>query len=55
MLDVGGGSGAFSYVFADATPGLRSTVLDLPEVCRTGEKIKGQQSADVQVWSPFHL
>lgn len=48
MLDVGGGSGAFSYVFAEATPGLRSTVLDLPEVCRTGEKIKGQQSADVQ-------
>ena len=36
MLDVGGGSGAFSYVFTDATPGLHSTVLELPEVCRTG-------------------
>jgi len=48
MLDVGGGSGAFSYVFVGATPGLRSTVLELPEVCRTGEGIKAQQSEDVQ-------
>jgi len=48
MLDVGGGSGAFSYVFTDATPGLTSTVLELPEVCKTGEGIKATQSADVQ-------
>jgi len=48
MLDVGGGSGAFSYVFVGATPGLNSTVLELPEVCNTGEKIKATQSADVQ-------
>jgi len=48
MLDVGGGSGAFSYVFVDSTPGLKSTVLELPEVCKTGEGIKAQQSADVQ-------
>jgi len=48
MLDVGGGSGAFSYVFVEATPGLKSTVLELPEVCRTGEGIKAQQSEDVQ-------
>mmetsp|Transcript_33169 Transcript_33169/g.71594 ORF Transcript_33169/g.71594 Transcript_33169/m.71594 type:complete len:391 (+) Transcript_33169:75-1247(+) len=48
MLDVGGGSGAFSYVFAGSVPGLKSTVLELPEVCRTGEKIKAQQSPDVQ-------
>jgi len=48
MLDVGGGSGAFSYVFTEATPGLTSTVLELPEVCRTGETIKAKQSADVQ-------
>merc|ERR1711972_501029 len=47
MLDVGGGSGAFSYVFVGATPGLKSTVLELPEVCRTGEKIKAQQPEDV--------
>eukprot|EP00448_Togula_jolla_P018632 CAMPEP_0170587204 /NCGR_PEP_ID=MMETSP0224-20130122/10161_1 /TAXON_ID=285029 /ORGANISM="Togula jolla, Strain CCCM 725" /LENGTH=398 /DNA_ID=CAMNT_0010910817 /DNA_START=46 /DNA_END=1242 /DNA_ORIENTATION=- len=48
MLDVGGGSGAFSYVFVGATPGLKSTVLELPEVCRTGEGIRAQQSEDVQ-------
>lgn len=48
MLDVGGGSGAFSYVFVDNTPGLKSTVLELPEVCKTGEGIKASQSADVQ-------
>ena len=48
MLDVGGGSGAFSYVFVGATPGLNSTVLELPEVCNTGEKIKATQSTDVQ-------
>lgn len=48
MLDVGGGSGAFSYVFVQATPGLQSTVLELPEVCRTGESIRAQQAEDVQ-------
>uniref|UniRef100_A0A7S4VLU3 O-methyltransferase domain-containing protein n=1 Tax=Alexandrium monilatum TaxID=311494 RepID=A0A7S4VLU3_9DINO len=48
MLDVGGGSGAFSYVFVGATPGLRSTVLELPEVCRTGEGIKAKQPEDVR-------
>jgi ubiquinone/menaquinone biosynthesis C-methylase UbiE len=48
MLDVGGGSGAFSYVFVGATPGLKSTVLELPEVCRTGNNIKKDQDPDVQ-------
>eukprot|EP00929_Paragymnodinium_shiwhaense_P089347 TRINITY_DN494_c0_g1_i1.p1 TRINITY_DN494_c0_g1~~TRINITY_DN494_c0_g1_i1.p1 ORF type:complete len:413 (-),score=105.59 TRINITY_DN494_c0_g1_i1:90-1271(-) len=48
MLDVGGGSGAFSYVFVGATPGLNSTILELPEVCKTGEGIKATQSEDVQ-------
>jgi SAM-dependent methyltransferase len=48
MLDVGGGSGAFSYVFTEKTPGLKSTVLELPEVCKTGEGIKETMSADVQ-------
>ena len=48
MLDVGGGSGAFSYVFVESTPGLKSTVLELPEVCKTGEGIKATQAADVQ-------
>jgi len=48
MLDVGGGSGAFSYVFVEKTPGLNSTVLELPEVCKSGEAIKKGFSADVQ-------
>lgn len=48
MLDVGGGSGAFSYVFTGATPGLESTVLELPEVCKTGEGIRATMSEDVQ-------
>jgi SAM-dependent methyltransferase len=48
MLDVGGGSGAFSYVFVGATPGLESTILELPEVCKTGEGIRAQQSDDVK-------
>ena len=48
MLDVGGGSGAFSYVFAAKEPGLVSTILELPEVCKTGEAIRADQLADVQ-------
>jgi len=48
MLDVGGGSGAFSYVFTEATPGLKSLILELPEVCKTGEGIRAKQSEDVQ-------
>lgn len=40
MLDVGGGSGAFSYVFCGSQPELTSTVLELPGVCETGERIR---------------
>ncbi len=32
LLDVGGGTGAFSIAFCDRTPGLLATVLDLPAV-----------------------
>ena len=32
LLDVGGGSGAFSIAFCAVNPGLRATVLDLPAV-----------------------
>ena len=32
MLDLGGGSGAYSIAFARATPGLESEILDLAEV-----------------------
>ena len=48
MLDVGGGSGAFSYVFTKAIPGLKSLILELPEVCKTGEGFRAKQSEDVQ-------
>ena len=39
MLDVGGGTGAFSYVFAQE--GLDCTVLELPEVAATGRAFAG--------------
>lgn len=48
MLDVGGGSGAFAYTFVAKTPGLQATVLELPEVCKAGEKIKAEQPEDVK-------
>ena len=32
MLDLGGGSGAFSIAFAKAAPQLRGEILDLPDV-----------------------
>jgi (2Fe-2S) ferredoxin/predicted O-methyltransferase YrrM len=32
MLDIGGGSGAYSIAFAQANPELRADILDLPEV-----------------------
>lgn len=48
LLDVGGGSGAFSYVFCDRNPGLTSKVLELPEVCATGNGIKTEQKPAVQ-------
>jgi SAM-dependent methyltransferase len=48
MLDVGGGSGAFSYVFCERNAGLSSQVLELPEVCATGNGIKAEQKQIVQ-------
>lgn len=38
MLDVGGGSGAYSIAFAQAHPGLRAEVLDLPPVLRIAQR-----------------
>jgi len=32
LLDVGGGSGAFTFAFCARNPGLRATILDLPAV-----------------------
>jgi predicted methyltransferase len=41
------------YVFVESTPGLKSTVLELPEVCKTGNGIKAKQSPDVQARVAF--
>lgn len=38
VLDVGGGSGAYSIAFAEANPGLRATVFDLPHVLPLAER-----------------
>ncbi len=38
LLDVGGGSGAYSIAFARANPGLQATVFDLPAVLPLTEK-----------------
>jgi hypothetical protein len=38
LLDVGGGSGAYSIAFAKASPGLRAEVLDLPSVVPIAQK-----------------
>lgn len=40
MLDVAGGFGTFSFVLVGATPGLESTVLELPAVCRAAEQMR---------------
>ena len=38
MLDVGGGSGAYSIAFARAIPSLRAEILDLPGVCLIAQR-----------------
>lgn len=47
LLDVGGGSGAFSIVICRKHPQMIAKVMDLPEVCNTGEKFLEQESEDV--------
>ena len=44
LLDVGGGSGAFSYVFAER--GARATVIELPEVAAAGRAFAGGPGVD---------
>ena len=48
MLDVGGGSGAFSYAFIAAAPQLECTVLELPEVCKVGRGIRAEQPVEIR-------
>lgn len=38
MLDLGGGSGAYSIAFAKAVPGLEAEIIDLPEVLPIAEE-----------------
>lgn len=38
LLDVGGGSGAFSIVLTKANPNLKASVFDLPNTCSVAEK-----------------
>ena len=47
MLDLGGGSGAYSIAFAKAAPDLRAEIVDLPEVLPiTQERIRKADLAD---------
>jgi len=47
VLDVGGGSGAFSIVLARAEASLEATVLDLPEVCAAGRAIAAEEAPGI--------
>ncbi len=38
LLDMGGGSGAYSIAFCAANPGLRATILDFPETVETARR-----------------
>lgn len=43
MLDVGGGSGAFSIMFCKRYPNLRATVLDFPNVIEVGKSFVAEE------------
>lgn len=47
VLDVGGGSGAFAIQLCRHLPELRVVILELPEVCKTGEDIVSTEPASV--------
>lgn len=49
MLDVGGGPGTYSSLFVLNTPGLQSTVLDLPGVVAIAREIVAEMGASEQV------
>jgi len=42
LLDVGGGSGAFSIALCRRHPGLRATIVDFPSVASTAEEMIGK-------------
>lgn len=43
LLDVGGGPGTYSVLFAQKHPGLHSTVLDLPDVVKVADELIREQ------------
>ncbi|KAJ9458922.1 3-hydroxy-5-methyl-1-naphthoate 3-O-methyltransferase [Diplonema papillatum] len=47
LLDVGGGSGAFSIVMARRNAELASTILELPQVAETGRSIVAKEEESV--------
>jgi 2-hydroxy-4-(methylsulfanyl)butanoate S-methyltransferase len=49
LLDVGGGSGAFSIALCERNPELRCTVLDLPAVVDAGRELRREDGAGPRV------
>ena len=49
MLDVGGGSGAFSIMFCKRYPNLRATVLDFPNVIEVGKRFVAEEGLQEKV------
>jgi len=47
VLDIGGGSGAFSIVICRAHPQIKATVLEFPEVCKTGQGFVRAEPAQI--------
>jgi SAM-dependent methyltransferase len=49
MLDVGGGSGAFSIMFCKRYPALKATVLDFPNVIEVGKRFVAEEAMQDRV------
>ena len=49
LLDVGGGSGAFSIMFCKRYPKLRATVLDFPNVIEVGRRFVAEAGLEDQI------
>lgn len=47
LLDIGGGSGAFSIVICRQNPKMKAVVLEFPEVCKTGAAFVAAEPREV--------
>jgi predicted O-methyltransferase YrrM len=47
LLDIGGGSGAFSIMICRQNPEMNARILEFPEVCNTGEKFVATEETEV--------